>query len=246
IESRDTRIINPRVIWVHLRYRPLLGIVTPTTSILDGTWKIPCGDDSGSRRQQRKTRYKLKRLGQGDKSWPETRKYLEGIARNGVTVTRGHTLQAQLICAGEYKLGVELYCILQHRCNGRVPDQLVYPNPTTVASAQSWAIPVTAPHPYAAALLLDYILSAEGAELVADHGYRPAAAGNRSSRRSISRQVGRSRSRYLPRKTHIGSVSPPITYSKTSCFADDSRSFCFLCFFSAMKPLVLYFAAFFY
>jgi hypothetical protein len=23
------------------RYRPLLGIVTPTTSILDGTWKIP-------------------------------------------------------------------------------------------------------------------------------------------------------------------------------------------------------------
>ena len=95
-----------------------------------------------------------------------------------MTVTRGHTLQAQLICAGEYKLGVELYLYTaaQMQRTG-CPINIVYPNPTTVASAQSWAIPVTAPHPYAAALLLDYILSAEGAELVADHGRIPARSG---------------------------------------------------------------------
>ena len=117
------------------------------------------------------------------KAWGEakTRKYLEGIARNGVTVTRGHTLQAQLICAGEYKLGVELYLYTaaQMQRTG-CPINIVYPNPTTVASAQSWAIPVTAPHPHAAALLLDYILSAEGAELVADHGRIPARSGVKS------------------------------------------------------------------
>src|SRR5499426_1689163 len=114
------------------------------------------------------------------KDWGEekTRKYLEGLTRNGVAVTRGHTLQAQLICAGEYKLGVELYLYTaaQMQRTG-CPINIVYPNPTTVASAQSWAIPVTAPHPYAAALLLDYILSAEGAELVADHGRIPARSG---------------------------------------------------------------------
>ena len=114
------------------------------------------------------------------KAWGEekTRKYLEGLTRNGVAVTRGHTLQAQLICAGEYKLGIELYLYTaaQMQRTG-CPINIVYPTPTTVASAQSWAIPVNAPHPHAAALFLDYILSAEGAELVADYGRIPARSG---------------------------------------------------------------------
>jgi len=117
------------------------------------------------------------------KAWGEekTRKYLEGLSRNGVTVTRGHTLQTQLLCAGEYKVGVELYLYTaaQMQRTG-CPINIVYPNPTTVASAQSWAIPVTAPHPHAAALFLDFLLSAEGAELVADHGRIPARGGVKS------------------------------------------------------------------
>jgi iron(III) transport system substrate-binding protein len=114
------------------------------------------------------------------KAWGEekTRKYLEGLARNGVTVTRGHTLQTQLLCAGEYKVGVELYLYTAAQMNrAGCPVNIVFPTPTTVASAQSWAIPVAAPHPYAAALLLDFLLSAEGAELVADHGRIPARSG---------------------------------------------------------------------
>lgn len=114
------------------------------------------------------------------KAWGEekTRKYLDGLARNGVTVTRGHTLQTQLLCAGEYKVGIELYLYTaaQMQRTG-CPINIVYPNPTTVASAQSWAIPLAAPHPHAAALLLDFVLSAEGAELVADHGRIPARSG---------------------------------------------------------------------
>lgn len=114
------------------------------------------------------------------KAWGEekTRKYLEGLARNGVTVTRGHTLQTQLLCAGEYKVGVELYLYTAAQMNrAGCPVNIIFPNPTTVASAQSWAIPVAAPHPHAAALLLDFLLSAEGAELVADHGRIPARSG---------------------------------------------------------------------
>ena len=82
------------------------------------------------------------------KAWGEekTRRYLDGLARNGVTVTRGHTLQTQLLCAGEYKVGIELYLYTaaQMRRTG-CPINIVYPNPTTVASAQSWAIPLAAP-----------------------------------------------------------------------------------------------------
>jgi iron(III) transport system substrate-binding protein len=114
------------------------------------------------------------------KAWGEekTRKYLEGLARNGITVTRGHTLQTQLLCAGEYKAGVELYLYTAAQMNrAGCPVNIVFPTPTTVASAQSWAIPVAAPHPHAAALLLDFLLSAEGADLVADHGRIPARSG---------------------------------------------------------------------
>ena len=114
------------------------------------------------------------------KAWGEekTRKYLDGLARNGVMVTRGHTLQTQLLCAGEHKAAVELYLYTaaQMQRTG-CPIHIIYPNPTTVASAQSWAIPATASRPYAAVLFLDFVLSAEGAEVVADQGRIPARSG---------------------------------------------------------------------
>jgi iron(III) transport system substrate-binding protein len=114
------------------------------------------------------------------KTWGEerTRNYLQGLARNDITVTRGHTLQTQLLCAGEYKAGVELYLYTAAQMQrAGCPLNIVYPNPTTVASAQSWSVPVSAPHPHAAALLLDFLLSAEGAEVTADAGRIPARSG---------------------------------------------------------------------
>lgn len=127
------------------------------------------------------------------KAWGEekTRKYLEGLARNGVVVTRGHTLQTQLLCAGEYKVAVELYLYTAAQMKrAGCPIGIVYPNPTTVASAQSWAIPVTAPHPHAAALLLDFLLSAEGAEVVAEHGRIPARSGVKPKYETLNHLAG--------------------------------------------------------
>jgi ABC-type Fe3+ transport system substrate-binding protein len=127
------------------------------------------------------------------KAWGEerTRKYLEGLARNGVTVTRGHTLQTQLLCAGEYKVGVELYLYTAAQMKrAGCPINIVYPNPTTVASAQSWAVPVSAPHPHAAALLLDFLLSAEGAEVVADAGRIPARSGVKPKFEALNQLAG--------------------------------------------------------
>jgi iron(III) transport system substrate-binding protein len=114
------------------------------------------------------------------KAWGEekTRKYLEGLAQNDVAVTRGHSLQTQFICAGQYSAGVELYLytVAAMQRTG-CPIGIVYPNPTTVASAQSWAIPIAAPHPHGAALFLDFILGPEGSALVAEEGRIPARSG---------------------------------------------------------------------
>ncbi|MGH7823824.1 MAG: ABC transporter substrate-binding protein [Candidatus Binatia bacterium] len=114
------------------------------------------------------------------KGWGEekTRKYLQGLVQNEVAATRGHSLQTQLVCAGQYSIAVELYLytVAGMQRTG-CPIGIVYPNPTTVASAQSWAIPIAAPHPYAAALFLDFILGAEGAEVVVEAGRIPARGG---------------------------------------------------------------------
>lgn len=113
------------------------------------------------------------------KVWGEerTRKYVEGLVRNDVKVHRGHTLQTQLLCAGEHKASVELYSYMayQMRRSG-CPLAVMYPNPTPVAAAQSWGITSRAPHPHAAALFLDFMLSREGAEIVVARGRTPARA----------------------------------------------------------------------
>lgn len=114
------------------------------------------------------------------KLWGEgkTRNYLEGLVKNDVALNRGHTLQAQLVCAGQYKAAVELYLYRAAQMK-RIgcPIGIAYPNPTTVASAQSWAIPVSAPHPYAATLYLDFLLGPAGADIVAEQGRIPARRG---------------------------------------------------------------------
>ena len=111
------------------------------------------------------------------KAWGEekTRRYAQGLARNGVKINRGHTLQTQLLCAGEHKIAVELYLYTasQMRRAG-CPLAIVYPNPVPVASAQSWGITTKAAHPHAAALFVDYLLSLEAGQLVASRGRAPA------------------------------------------------------------------------
>jgi iron(III) transport system substrate-binding protein len=75
---------------------------------------------------------------------------------------RGHTLMTQLLAAGEYDLMVDGYVpnAVQFK-NARAPIDFVFTNPTLVKPPQSIGITSNAPHPYAAALLIDYHLSKE-------------------------------------------------------------------------------------
>lgn len=106
-------------------------------------------------------------------AWGEkkTRAFVEGLMKNGALVRRGHTLQAQLLCAGEYKVAVELYpdAVLRMKSKG-CPADIIFPNPTPAQVSGPIGIYVNAPHPHAAALFVDFMKSAEGAKILASTG----------------------------------------------------------------------------
>jgi len=108
------------------------------------------------------------------KTWgPErTKKYLQGIGKNDVVVRKGHTLLAQLLCAGEFKAAIDLYAYrladLKHTRG--CPVEISFPDPTPATPSPVGIIRKT-PRPYAAALLLDYLL-AEPAQKIFTEGGR--------------------------------------------------------------------------
>jgi len=116
-------------------------------------------------------------------TWGEarTREFVQKLLANGTSVRRGHTLQAQLLCAGEFKVAAELYpdAVLRMRQKG-CPAEIVFPNPTPALAGGNYGINVNAPHPHAAALFVDYVLSAEGAKILAGTGRIPRRKGARS------------------------------------------------------------------
>jgi len=116
-------------------------------------------------------------------AWGEakTRDYVQRLLANGATVRRGHTLQGQLLCAGEFKIAVEVYPdgILRMKQKG-CPAEIVFPNPTPALAGGNYGINVNAPHPHAEALFVDFVLSAKGAKNLSGTGRIPRRKGARS------------------------------------------------------------------
>jgi iron(III) transport system substrate-binding protein len=102
---------------------------------------------------------------------PKTREFVQKLLANGTTVRRGHTLQAQLLCAGEFKIAVEIYpdAILRMKQNG-CPATVVFGKPTAGVVGGNYAIYAHTAHPHAAALFVDFALSGEGAKILAASG----------------------------------------------------------------------------
>jgi iron(III) transport system substrate-binding protein len=107
------------------------------------------------------------------KTWglERTRKYLQGISKNDVVVRKGHTLLTQLLCAGEFKAGIDLYAYrladLKHTKG--CPVEISYTDPTP-ATPSPLMMAKKSPRPYAAALLMDYLLSAPAQKILAEFG----------------------------------------------------------------------------
>ncbi|OGQ80934.1 MAG: hypothetical protein A3F90_00790 [Deltaproteobacteria bacterium RIFCSPLOWO2_12_FULL_60_19] len=110
-------------------------------------------------------------------AWGEekTRDFLKRLMRNGMMVRRGHTQQIQLLCGGEFKIGVELYAyrVAQFRQERKCPVAMSFPNPTPGSVGSLAGINRNAPHPHAAALFSDFVLSADGSKILAATGRIP-------------------------------------------------------------------------
>lgn len=122
-------------------------------------------------------------------AWGEvkTRAFVSGLIKNGAIVRRGHTQQAQLLCAGEFKIAVEIYPdgILRMKENG-CPATLVFPNPTPGHISGAIGIYANTPHPHAAALFIDFMKSAEGAKILAATGRISGRRGVKSAYEELS------------------------------------------------------------
>jgi iron(III) transport system substrate-binding protein len=90
------------------------------------------------------------------------------VHEQGVKFKRGHTLITQLVAAGEHDLLIDGYVhnALQFKTKN-APVDFVFTNPTIVKPPSVVAIASNAPHPHAAALLLDYHLSKDAQEMMA-------------------------------------------------------------------------------
>jgi iron(III) transport system substrate-binding protein len=122
--------------------------------------------------------------------WGEekTAEYMKALMRNGAVARRGHTLQVQLLCSGETKIAAEVYParVAQMKHEKNCPIAMNYPNPTPGSVGSHVGIARTATHPYASALYLDFIMSADGAAALAKSGGLPARKGAKAAYEEVS------------------------------------------------------------
>jgi len=103
-----------------------------------------------------------------------TKLFKDVVAKNGMSVRKGHTLLANLVASGEVPMGLTVYNYKppQLKEKGAKIDWIVL----QPAIAQFHAVSVhnKAPHPNAAALLYDFFL-AEGQPLLAQRNFVPSS-----------------------------------------------------------------------
>ena len=93
--------------------------------------------------------------------------YMRRLAGQNLQMRKGHTLLAQLVAAGEMALAVVVYSnrVERMRMSGAPIDWVRFKGPT-ITAINAISIPEKAPHPNAAKLFVDFVLSREGQNLL--------------------------------------------------------------------------------
>jgi iron(III) transport system substrate-binding protein len=111
------------------------------------------------------------------KLWGEERamRFFNGLARLRPDVRSGHTLLTQLVISGEIPIGLTVYSssVESPRRNGAPIDWL--PVEPVIAQPLGIGLARRAPHPHAALLFADFLLSPEGQALFESLGRPPAS-----------------------------------------------------------------------
>lgn len=97
------------------------------------------------------------------------------VAANGVSVRKGHSLLGNLVVSGEVPLALAShYNVTESARKKGAPVGWIALEPV-VARANGIAVARKAPHPYAALLFYDWLISDEGQRLLAQRDYPPAS-----------------------------------------------------------------------
>jgi iron(III) transport system substrate-binding protein len=100
----------------------------------------------------------------------KTVSYFQALVKQEPAMVRGHTLQAELLAAGEFPVVVNLfgYQALELQARG-APVDIIQADPVIVRAGHL-LLAKRAPHPNAGRLFIDYLLSIEGQQLLARLG----------------------------------------------------------------------------
>ena len=111
------------------------------------------------------------------KTWGEAAgmAYFRSLAEMKPDVRKGHVLLAELIAAGEIPVGLTVYNSNAESLKRRGAPIDWLPVEPVVGRPQGIAVARNAPHPHAALLFVDFVLSPEGQELLNSMGRVPVS-----------------------------------------------------------------------
>ncbi len=160
--------MNPATIGYNTKLVPAVQAPKDWGDLLDPKWK---GQMIMDREESEWFANMLKFMGR-----EKGLQFMRKLAAQDITFRTGHTLLAQLVAAGEFKVGVVLYSprIERMRASG-APIEWVRASPV-IAYHYVVGVAAQAPHPNAARVFVDFMLSKEGQDLVVRSNRVPVRA----------------------------------------------------------------------
>lgn len=102
--------------------------------------------------------------------------FREIVATNGLSVRKGHSLLANMNASGEVPLGLTVYHYAADALKKKGAPVDWYVLPSAITRANGVGIAKHAPHPHAALLFYDYMLSVDGQKMLTSMNYIPTNA----------------------------------------------------------------------
>lgn len=174
-EYRDTEgwwtatRISVAIFAYHAERVPKNKVPKTYADLLDPFWRGKLAVDTNPGRF---TAILVERMG-----WDKAKDYHQKLAQQDLKIHRGRSARMQLILAGEVlgSLDINADNIVEMQLQG-APLEYAMMDPTLL-SLTSVAMPHQSPHPHAAVLLYDFILSKEGQELLSKENNVPVREG---------------------------------------------------------------------
>ena len=104
-----------------------------------------------------------------------TKLFKEIVAKNGMSVRKGHTLLTQLVVSGEVPLALTVYNYKAEQFKGKGAPIDWFSIGTAIARPNGVGVARRAPHPHAAVLFYDFEISEEGQKILAQRDFVPTS-----------------------------------------------------------------------